>query len=310
MLFNFDIKKIKEGLTKTRKALFNKITESITQKAVIDEKTFEDLENVLLASDLGLSLVDKILISARQRLVGVKDRSFPVLLEIIKEELKSVLNSVSAPDDFPAGSKGPGIFLIVGTNGAGKTTTLGKLAYQFKSAGKSVIIGSADTYRAAANEQLKIWAERASVKIVESAQAQDPGAVTYDTIQTAIREKTDVVLIDTAGRLHNNKNLMSELSKVGNVITALLPDASKEIFLVLDGNLGQNALKQLEEFNKILHITGLIVTKLDGTARGGSIIQLAYEYKIPIRFIGIGEGIDDLQLFNASAFIDSLFDDD
>jgi fused signal recognition particle receptor len=305
-MFNIDFRKIKEGLTKTRNNLINKITETVTRKAIIDENTFEELEDILIASDLGVDLVDKILESVRKKLLDEKERSLPILLKLIKEELKLILSQKESLPKPSGESKPPHILLFVGINGAGKTTTVGKLAYNYHKDGKSVIIGSADTYRAAANDQLKIWAERASARLLEASNTKDPGAVAYETIQIGLRDNIDIIMIDTAGRLHNNKNLMAELVKVSNIISSLLPNSFREIYLVLDANLGQNALRQLTEFKNIIDITGLIVTKLDGTAKGGSIVQLAYSFNIPIRYIGVGEGIDDLQPFDASAFIDAI----
>lgn len=300
---NFD--KLKDGLTKTRNKIVNSITETITGKAVIDENVLERIEEILVSSDIGIDTTLKIIETAREKLKTEKGREEVNLLQMIKEELKDV---VSYGIEFEIDeSKKPFIILIIGVNGAGKTTTIGKLANNFRKAGKSVIVGAADTFRAAANEQLEIWAKRADVEIIQKNQGSDPSAVVYEAVSKAIQQNTDVLLIDTAGRLHNKSNLMEELSKIKRVIKKLLPHAPNETFLVIDGNTGQNAITQVEEFSKVTDLTGLIVTKLDGTAKGGVIFQICSKKKIPIRFIGVGESIDDLQNFEPELFVNALF---
>lgn len=304
---NFDFSKLKNGLTKTRDNIVNKISEVVTRKAVINDETLEELADTLISCDLGFNLTETILNNSRSELFKQSDRSINKIQEIIKEELKKVLRANSEKGNIDVRKSGfPFVILIVGINGSGKTTTVGKLAHNFKSSGNSVIIGSADTFRAAANDQLKIWAQRAGVELIEGS-SNDPAAVAYETISKAIKEKYDIVLIDTAGRLHNNKNLMEELKKIRKSVSNLIPSAPDETWLVVDGNSGQNAINQSNEFQKYSDLTGLIVTKLDGTAKGGVVFQICAEKKIPVRYIGIGEGIDDLLTFSADKFVDAIF---
>ncbi len=302
------LKKLKEGLSKTRENIVSKISEVVTRKAQIDENTLDELEEILIGGDLGTSLSEKLIANTKSALFKEQDRSVDRVKEILKDELTKLIAprngfSVDTPKENAVKIK---IILVIGVNGSGKTTTIGKLAYKFINEGKKVIIGSADTFRAAANDQLKTWVNRAGADLIEDI-SKDPSAVVYETIQKAKADNYDLVLIDTAGRLHNNKNLMLELNKINGVIGNLIPGAPDESFLVVDGNSGQNAIKQYEEFSKYSKLSGIIITKLDGTAKGGSVLQIAAEKNIPIRFIGLGEGIEDLQEFNPSEFVNALF---
>lgn len=306
--FNFD--RLKSGLAKTRDKIINSITETVSGKASIDEKTLDEIEEILISSDIGFDTVEKIIEESRIQLKSEKDRSGLNIIQTVKNELVSVFDFGSTePDKLDYINKfKPYVILIVGINGAGKTTTIGKLAYNFKNAGLKVIVGAADTFRAAANEQLEVWAKRAGVEIVQKGRGSDPSSVAYDVIDTAMKSAIDVVLIDTAGRLHNKANLMEELSKIKRVIQKLLPHAPNETLLVIDGNTGQNALVQVEEFSKVTDLTGLVITKLDGTAKGGVIFQICHKQKIPVKYIGVGEKIDDLQEFDAKQFVNAIFD--
>lgn len=309
-IFNSAFNKLKEGLDKTRKKIVVAINEAVTGKAVVDELTLDKIEEILITSDIGYDTATEIIENARERLIKEKDRSIPEFIDSIKKELASIIvyeNRITGLSQQKFEPR-PYVILVVGVNGAGKTTTIGKLAHNFKKDGFKVIIGAADTFRAAANEQLIIWAERAGVAIINREQGADPSSVTFETIKQAIREKYDIVLIDTAGRLHNKSNLMDELNKIKRVMTKTLPYAPNETYLVVDGNTGQNALQQAEEFSKTIDLTGLVITKLDGTAKGGVIFQISKNKKIPVKYIGVGEGIDDLQKFDGKMFIDALFD--
>jgi fused signal recognition particle receptor len=303
---NLNLTRLKEGLSKTRDKLVNTITETISGKAVIDENTLDELEEILISSDLSSELAENIISNLRINLKDEKNRTLDNILKLMKNELLRILeikDSISVTD---SGSK-PYVILIVGVNGVGKTTTVGKLANNFKKAGNKVIVGAADTFRAAANEQLEIWANRADVEIIQHQQGADPSSVAYDTVKKGIDGNYDVVLIDTAGRLHSKINLMNELNKITKAINKVIPNAPNETYLVLDATVGQNAIIQTDKFSKVTNLTGLIVTKLDGTAKGGTILNLTSRYQIPVKYIGVGESIDDLQLFNPIAFIDALF---
>jgi len=302
---NFD--KLKSGLSKTRDKIFNKISETITGKAKIDSATLEELEEILITSDIGVAATERIIEETRKRLKSERDREKVNIIDIIESELRLTLTERTADNDFDVKKFKPFVILIVGVNGAGKTTTIGKLAYNFKNSGLNVIIGSADTFRAAANEQLEIWAKRAGVEIVQSVSGADPASVAYDTLNKAKKMNADIVLIDTAGRLHTKTNLMEELKKIKTVLKKVFDYAPNEVLLVLDGNTGQNALIQAREFTKYTEVTGLIVSKLDGTAKGGIIFQISSELNIPVRYIGVGEGIDDLQSFDSEEFISAIF---
>ncbi|MCF6268165.1 MAG: signal recognition particle-docking protein FtsY [Melioribacteraceae bacterium] len=308
MFKNFNLDKLKNGLSKTKKKLFDGISEAVSTKAVIDEDILDELEEILITSDIGIDTAMKIIKNTRAELYYENDRSKLNITEIIKNELISVLiNGEEDRNTFEIGDKKPFVILVVGVNGAGKTTTIGKLAHNYKQAGLNVLIASADTFRAAANEQLEIWAKRAGVEIMQKETGADPSSVVFESLEKAKSQNVDVVLIDTAGRLHTKANLMKELEKIRGVVEKVIPHAPNEVFLVLDGNSGQNALVQAREFSKSTNLTGLIVTKLDGTAKGGVVIQISAEQKIPIKYIGIGEGIDDLQNFDSKQFIEALF---
>jgi len=305
---NFNLDKLKEGLTKTRDKIVNKITEVVTGKAVIDVATLEEIEEILLSSDIGFDTTERIIEEARVRLKSEKDRSNINMIEIIKNELTSTLTSSEKVTTAEIEKFKPYVILVIGVNGVGKTTTIGKLAHNYKQAGLNVIVGAADTFRAAANEQLDIWAKRAGVSIVEKGMNTDPSSVAFETVQEAVKQNADVVLIDTAGRLHTKANLMEELKKIKRVISKVLPHAPNETYLVLDGTNGQNAVMQAEEFSKISDLTGLIITKLDGTAKGGVVFQISSKLKVPVKYIGVGEGINDLQDFDSDMFVSALFE--
>jgi len=303
---NFNFNKLKEGLSKTRDKIVNSITETVTGKAVIDELTLDQIEEILLSSDIGFDTTEKIIESVKRNLKSEKDRSGGNIIEIVKQGLTEVLSIAKSNGEELLASK-PYIILIVGVNGVGKTTTIGKLANNYKKIGKKVIVGAADTFRAAANEQLEIWAKRADVDIIQSLKGSDPSSVVFETVKKSIDENYDIVLIDTAGRLHNKTNLMNELDKIRRVIKKLLPNAPNETLLIVDGNTGQNAILQAEEFSKVTDISGLVITKLDGTAKGGVVFQIVAKQKIPVKFIGVGEGIDDLQEFDSKTFVEAIF---
>lgn len=306
---NFNFNKLKDGLSKTRDKIVNTITETISGKAVIDDKTLDEIEEILITSDIGYDTAVNIIENTRKNLKSDKDRSDTNILESVKKELISVFSfQQTGNEDSKILNYKPYVILVVGINGVGKTTTIGKLAHNFKKAGLKVIVGAADTFRAAANEQLEIWAKRAGVELIQKAQGSDPSSVAFETIQKAVRGQYDIVLIDTAGRLHNKSHLMDELGKIKRVISKVLPDAPHATYLVLDGNTGQNALIQADEFSKVTDITGLIITKLDGTAKGGVIFQICAKQKIPVKYIGVGENIDDLQTFNPELFVKAIFD--
>lgn len=307
---NINLSRLKEGLSKTRDKLVTKITETFSGKAVIDDNTFNELEEILISSDLSAELAEEIMDDLRINLKDEKDRTLENILELLKKTLLKIfeneegnLISKTERDD----SK-PYVILIVGVNGVGKTTTVGKLANNFKKAGNKVIVGAADTFRAAANEQLDIWAQRAGVEVILQDKGADPSSVAYETVKRAIDGNYDIVLIDTAGRLHSKVNLMNELNKINKAIGKVLQGAPQDTYLVLDATIGQNAIVQAEEFSKVTKITGLIITKLDGTAKGGAIFQICAANKIPVKYIGVGEKLDDLQTFNPKSFVDALFE--
>lgn len=302
---NFNLTKLKEGLSKTRNKIVNSITEVVTGKAVLDEVAIDQIEEILLSSDIGFDTTERIIENVRKNLKLEKERTGEKIIEVVKDELTKVVSNNLVSNGFD--EKTPFVILIIGVNGAGKTTTVGKLAHNYKKIGKKVIIGSADTFRAAANEQLEIWAKRAEVDIIQSTKGTDPSSVVFETLTKAVDDKYDIVLIDTAGRLHNKTNLMNELNKIRRVIKKIIPLAPNETFLVLDGNTGQNAVKQTEEFSKVTNITGLVITKLDGTAKGGVVFQIVSTHNIPVKFIGVGEGIDDLMEFNPQLFVNAIF---
>uniref|UniRef100_A0A832CZU8 Signal recognition particle receptor FtsY n=1 Tax=Ignavibacterium album TaxID=591197 RepID=A0A832CZU8_9BACT len=303
---NFSLDKIKNGLTKTRNKIVQSISETLTGKAQIDDNTLDAIEEILITSDVGVETAELIIENVRKSLKSEKDRSVQNVLNLIKKELADILpyNNLNGIDNL----KKPYIILVVGVNGVGKTTTIGKLAFNYKNLGYKVIVGAADTFRAAANEQLEIWARRAGVEIISSQKGNDPSSIAFETVKKAVQENYDIVLIDTAGRLHNKTNLMNELSKIKKVIQKFSESAPHETLLVLDGTTGQNAVVQATEFSKVIDLSGLVITKLDGTAKGGVVFQISKKLNIPIRFIGVGEGIEDLQEFDRDSFISALFD--
>lgn len=308
------LNKIKDGLSKTRSSFLSKIQFTLGAGRKIDSALLTEIEEILITADIGVFTSEKIIQSLKARVKAEGFENAEDLYTLLKEEIYNLLiQSPSAENDaiyeIDELSK-PYIIMVIGVNGVGKTTTIGKLAYNYKNANKDVIIGAADTFRAAANEQLDIWAQRAGVDIVQQLQGADPAAVAYDTVKASMARNKDVVIIDTAGRLHNKLNLMAELEKINRVITKLKPSGPDEVYLVLDATTGQNAVQQAKEFLKVAKITGIVLTKLDGTAKGGVVIPIASELKIPVRYIGVGEKIDDLQVFNPDVFVNALFEDE
>ena len=299
-----------EGLEKTKKSFFSKIANTVAGKSKIDEEVLDNLEEVLVSSDVSVKTTLKIIDRLEQRVKKDKYVGVSELNEILKTEISEMLSENNIEDitgfDTPSLNE-PYVIMVVGVNGVGKTTTIGKLAHQFKNNGKNVVLGAADTFRAAAVEQLTIWSERVGVPIVKQQMGSDPASVAFDTLQSAKAGNADVVLIDTAGRLHNKVNLMNELSKIKNVMQKVIPNAPHEILLVLDGSTGQNAIEQAEQFLKATELNAMAITKLDGTAKGGVLIGISDQFKIPVKYIGVGEKVDQLQVFNRNAFIDSLF---
>jgi len=299
-----------KGLEKTKENVFSKLSRAVIGKTKVDDEVLDSLEEILISSDVGVNTTLKIIERIEKRVLRDKYVGTSELNGILRSEIAALLaenNSVEAADfDLPK-SANPYVILVVGVNGVGKTTTIGKLAYQFKAAGKSVILGAADTFRAAAIEQLQIWADRVGVPIVRQQMGSDPASVAYDTLLSAKATGADVVIIDTAGRLHNKINLMNELSKVKKVMQKVFPDAPDEVLLVLDGSTGQNAFEQAKQFTLATEVTALALTKLDGTAKGGVVIGISDQFRIPVKYIGIGEGLDDLQIFRQTEFVDSLF---
>ena len=313
-LFGFFSKEKKEsldnGLAKTKESVFKKIQRAIVGKSKVDDEVLDNLEDALITSDVGVDTTLKIIKRLEERVARDKYVNTAELNKILKEEVVSLLNENEGnnfTDSIVTKDGMPYVIMVVGVNGAGKTTTIGKLANQFKAAGKKVFIGAADTFRAAAVEQLEIWAQRADVTIVKQAMGADPASVAFDTLNSAVANKADVVLIDTAGRLHNKINLMNELTKIKRVMTKVIPDAPHEVLLVLDGSTGQNAFEQAKHFTKATEVNALALTKLDGTAKGGVVIGISDQFKIPVKYIGVGEKVTDLQLFDKEQFVDSLF---
>lgn len=301
-----------KGLAITKDSVFKKLSRAVVGKTSVDDEVLDNLEEVLITSDVGVDTTIRIIERIEKRVSKDKYLGTGELHKLLKEEIAELLQENNSNDLFEFSipettNKSPYIIMVVGVNGVGKTTTIGKLAYQFKKAGKKVYIGAADTFRAAAIEQLEIWAQRVDVPLVKQKMGSDPASVAFDTIQSAITNNADVVLIDTAGRLHNKVNLMNELSKVKMVMQKHIPEAPHEVLLVLDGSTGQNAFEQAKHFTKATEVTSLALTKLDGTAKGGVVIGISDQFKIPVKYIGIGEGIEDLQVFNRIEFVDSLF---
>ncbi len=299
-----------EGLAKTKESVFKKLSRAVIGKSKVDDEVLDNLEEILISSDVGVDTTLKIIGRIEQRVSRDKYMGVNELNNILKEEITALLEESNSPDlsdfDLPE-SENPYVIMVVGVNGVGKTTTIGKLAYNFKKAGKSVMLGAADTFRAAAIEQLEIWAKRVDVPIVKQKMGADPASVAFDTIASAKAAKADVVIIDTAGRLHNKVNLMNELSKIKKVMQKIVPDAPHEVLLVLDGSTGQNAFEQAKQFTAATEVTALALTKLDGTAKGGVVIGISDQFRIPVKYIGIGEKMEHLQIFRRREFVESLF---
>ncbi len=302
--------KLDKGLEKTKSSVFSKITKAIAGKSKVDDEVLDDLEEILISSDVGVNTTLKIIDNIQKRVAKDKYLGTSELNGILKEEISMLLDKHKNDDllgfDFEKRPT-PYVIMVVGVNGVGKTTTIGKLAFQFKKAGKKVFLGASDTFRAAAVDQLKIWGQRVDVPVINQGMNTDPASVAFDTLKSAIAQEADVVIIDTAGRLHNKVNLMNELTKIKRVMQKLLPEAPHEILLVLDASTGQNAIEQAKQFTAATEVNALALTKLDGTAKGGVVIGISDEFKIPVKYIGIGEGMEDLQLFDRHEFVDSLF---
>ncbi|MGY5354674.1 signal recognition particle-docking protein FtsY [Wenyingzhuangia sp. IMCC45467] len=299
-----------KGLEKSKTSFFSKLSKAVAGKSKVDDDVLDNLEEVLISSDVGVDTTLKIIERIEERVERDKYLGTDELNLILREEIAALLSETSGEDasDFviPANKK-PYVLMVVGVNGVGKTTTIGKLAAQFKKKGLNVVLGAADTFRAAAIDQLQVWADRVDVPIVRQDMGSDPASVAYDTLKSAISKNADVVIIDTAGRLHNKVNLMNELSKIKRVMQKVVPDAPHDVLLVLDGSTGQNAFEQAKQFTLATEVTALAVTKLDGTAKGGVVIGISDQFQIPVKYIGVGEGIDDLQVFNKIEFVDSFF---
>lgn len=314
-LFGLFNKKKKEtldkGLEKTKQSVFSKLARAVAGKSKVDDEVLDDLEEVLITSDVGVDTTLKVIKRIEERVAGDKYVSTSELNGILRDEIAQLLTETGASDtdswDLPTDHK-PYVILVVGVNGVGKTTTIGKLAYQFKKAGKKVYLGAADTFRAAAVEQISIWGERVGVPVIKQQMGADPASVAFDTLQSAKANGADVVLIDTAGRLHNKVGLMNELKKIKEVMKKVLREAPDDVMLVLDGSTGQNAFEQAKQFAAVTQISSLAITKLDGTAKGGVVIGISDQLQVPVRYIGLGEGMEDLQLFNKREFVNSLFD--
>ncbi|WP_315290286.1 signal recognition particle-docking protein FtsY [Hoylesella loescheii] len=315
-IFGFFNKSKKEtldkGLEKTKQSVFSKLTRAVAGKSKVDDEVLDDLEEILITSDVGVDTTLKIIERIEARVARDKYVSTSELNNILKEEITALLSENNTQDndnwDLPQ-TGNPYVILVVGVNGVGKTTTIGKLAHQFKQAGKKVYLGAADTFRAAAVEQICIWGERVGVPVVKQQMGSDPASVAFDTLSSAKANGADVVIIDTAGRLHNKVGLMNELKKIKEVMKKVLPEAPNEVLLVLDGSTGQNAFEQAKQFSAVTNITALAITKLDGTAKGGVVIGISDQLKVPVKYIGLGEGMEDLQLFNRQHFVDSLFNE-
>lgn len=313
-LFSFFTKEKKDdlekGLEKTKEGFFSRIAKVFTGKSKIDDEVLDNLEEALIASDVGVATTSKIIKRIEERASKDKFNNEREMYALIQDEIAALLaenkNTDTENFDTPEGRK-PYVIMVVGVNGAGKTTTIGKLSHQFKQAGKQVLLGAADTFRAAAIDQLDVWAKRAGVEIVKTQMGSDPAAVAFTTLEKAVTNKADVVIIDTAGRLHNRIDLMNELSKIRRVMQKVIPDAPHEVLLVLDGSTGQNAIEQAKQFTAATQVTALAITKLDGTAKGGVVLGITDQFKIPVKYIGVGEAIDKLQVFNRKLFVESLF---
>ena len=297
-----------KGLEKSNQGFFDKISRAVVGKSKVDDEVLDDLEEVLISSDVGVETTVKIIDRIETRVARDKFVNVAELDKILREEINALLlENPHAESDNIDRSKKPYVIMVVGVNGVGKTTTIGKLAHQFKSQGLNVVLGAADTFRAAAVDQLVIWSERVGVPIVKQSMGSDPASVAFDTVQSAVAQNADVVIIDTAGRLHNKVNLMNELSKIKRVMQKVIPDAPHEVLLVLDGSTGQNAFEQAKQFTAATEVNALAVTKLDGTAKGGVVIGISDQFQIPVKYIGVGEKMEDLQLFNGTEFVNSFF---
>ena len=310
-IFSSDKKEsLDRGLEKSKSSFFGKLSKAVVGKSKVDDDVLDSLEEVLVSSDVGVATTLKIIDRIEKRVARDKYMSADELNVVLREEIAGLLSEThqdeGAEVPIPEVS-GPYVIMVVGVNGVGKTTTIGKLAYQFKKAGKKVILGAGDTFRAAAIDQLDIWASRAEVTVVKQQMGSDPASVAFDTLSSAVSQKADVVLIDTAGRLHNKVNLMNELGKIRRVMDKIIPGAPHEVLLVLDGSTGQNAFEQARAFTQVTEVNALAVTKLDGTAKGGVVIGISDQFQIPVKYIGVGEGMDDLQMFNRNEFVDSFF---
>ena len=299
-----------KGLEKTKTSFFSKLTKAVAGKSKVDDEVLDNLEEILVSSDVGVNTTLKIIERIEERVSKDKYLGTDELNSILREEIASLLSETNSGEatefSIPAGTK-PYVIMVVGVNGVGKTTTIGKLAYQFKKAGYKVVLGAADTFRAAAIDQLQIWADRVGVPVVKQQMCSDPASVAFDTLQSAVAQNADIVIIDTAGRLHNKVGLMNELSKVKKVMQKVVEDTPNDVLLVLDGSTGQNAFEQAKQFTAATEVTCLAVTKLDGTAKGGVVIGISDQFQIPVKYIGIGEGIEDLHVFNKYEFVDSFF---
>lgn len=298
-----------KGIKKTKEGFFQRLSRAVIGKTRVEDDVLDAIEEALVASDMGVDTTLKIIDALEERVGRDKYMSFDELLEMLREEIAALMDVDGSSADAPAFdfSRKPYVVMVVGVNGVGKTTTIGKLAYSLKAQGKKVMIGAADTFRAAAVDQLQVWADRAGVDMVRQGMGADPASVAYDTVRSAVAKSADVVLIDTAGRLHNRVDLMNELTKIRNVMRKVIPDAPHEVMLVLDASTGQNAFRQAQEFSRATDITSLTLTKLDGSAKGGVVIGIVDQLKVPVKFVGVGEGIDDLKRFDKRAFVDALF---
>lgn len=309
-LFSGEDEQLNKGLAATKKSFFSKLGTAIAGRSTVDAEVLDELEEVLITADVGVPTTLKIIDAIEQRVAQDKYLGTDALKQLLKNEILGVLKAQETEATFAfdtSFSSQPHVIMVVGVNGVGKTTTIGKLAHQFTQAGKKVVLGAADTFRAGAIDQLQVWADRSGASIVRQEMGSDPASVAFDTLESAKKQNADIVLVDTAGRLHNKVNLMKELSKVKRVMDKIVPNAPHEVLLVIDGSTGQNAFEQAKQFTVVTEVTGLAVTKLDGTAKGGVVMGISDQFNVPVRFIGVGEGIDDLKIFNSTAFVHSFF---